>query len=69
MRFLNLLGQCAIQELVSTDYAYRLIVQKSAWMQLLAELADEIDYGNFESEVARHQGRAKAEERSQHEAW
>jgi hypothetical protein len=39
-------------------------------MQMLAELAEETDYDNFESEVARHQGRAEAvDERSLHEVW
>jgi hypothetical protein len=59
-RFPDLLGSCAIQESAGTDYAYRLFVQKSAWAQVLAGLAEETDYDNFKSEVAHHQGRAGA---------
>jgi hypothetical protein len=37
---------------------------------VLAGLAEEIDYDNFKSEVARHQGRAGAAyECSLHEVW
>jgi hypothetical protein len=69
-RFLDLLGPCAIQESVGTDYAYRLFVQKSAWTQVLAGLGEETDYDNFKSEVARHQGRpGAAYEHSLHEVW
>ena len=69
-RFPDLLGQCDIQENAGTDYAFRLFVQKSAWMQVVAGLAQETDYDNFKSEVARHQGRAGAAyEHSLHEVW
>ena len=69
-RFPDLIGQCEIQESAETDYAYRLFVQKSAWTQVLAGLAEETDYDNFKSEVARHQGRAGAAyEHSLHEVW
>ena len=33
-RFPDLIGDCEIQESAGTDYAYRLFVQKSAWMQV-----------------------------------
>ena len=69
-RFPELLDESDIQESAGTDYAYRLFVQKSAWMQVLARLAEETDYDNFKSEVARHQGRAGAAyEHSLHEVW
>jgi hypothetical protein len=69
-RFPDLLGQCQIQESAGTDYAFRLIVQKSAWVQVLAGLAEETDYDNFKSEVARHQGtKGAAYEHSLHEVW
>ena len=69
-RFPDLLGQCEIHDSAATDYAYRLFVQKSGWTQVLAGLAEETDYDNFKSEVARHQGRAGAAyERSLHEVW
>lgn len=47
----DLLGECEIQESMATDYAYRLFVQKAAWMQVLAGLAEETDHDNFTSEV------------------
>ncbi len=69
-RFPALLCDCEIQESIGTDYAYRLFVSKSAWMQVLAGLAEETDYDNFKSEVAHHQGRdGAAYEGSLHEVW
>jgi hypothetical protein len=65
-----LLGECEIQETAGNEYAFRLFVQKSAWTQVLAGLAEETDYDNFKSEVAQHQGRAGAAyENSLHEVW
>jgi hypothetical protein len=69
-RFPDLIGQCDIHESAVTDYAFRLFVQKPKWMQVLAGLAEETDYGNFKSEVARHQGSAGAAyEDSLHDVW
>jgi hypothetical protein len=69
-RFPQFLGECEIQVSTGTDYAYRLFVQKSGWMKVLAALAEETDYDNFKSEVAHHQGKAGAAyERSLHEVW
>jgi hypothetical protein len=69
-RFPNLLGQCEIREFAGTDYAFRIFVAKPIWSGVLAELADETDYDNFKSEVARHQGRAGAAYgHSLHEVW
>jgi hypothetical protein len=42
-RFPELLGQCDIQDSAGTDYAFQLLVQKSAWTQVLAGLAEETD--------------------------
>ena len=69
-RFPDLLGVCQIRESAGTDYAYRLFVDKPTWSQVLAGLAEDTDYDNFKSEVARHPGRAGASyERSLHEIW
>jgi len=69
-RFPSFLGESEIPEFVGTDYAFRLFVQKSAWAQMLAELAQETDYDNFKSEVARYQGRVGAVyEDSLHQVW
>lgn len=69
-RFPALLGEYDIQDSAGTDYAFRLFIQKSAWMQVVSGLAEETDYDNFKSEVARHQGKAGAAyEHSLHEVW
>lgn len=69
-RFPEFLSECEIQEFAGTDYAFRLFVQKSAWKQVAAGLAEETDYDNFKSEVGRQQSRAGAAyERSLHEVW
>jgi hypothetical protein len=60
-RFPTLLGECEIQTTDSADYAYRLFVPKSKWTQVLAALAEETDYDNFKSTVAKHQGRSCSE--------
>ena len=69
-RFPCLIGDAEICEFVGTDYAYRLFLEKDVWSQVLAELSNELDYDNFKSEVAHHQGRAGAAyEHSLHEVW
>jgi hypothetical protein len=69
-RFPDLLAECDIRKSAETDYAFWLFVQKSTWMQVLAELAEETDYENFKSEVARHQGKAgEAYEHSLYDVW
>ena len=35
-----------------TDYPFRLFVKKSVWLKIAAQLADEIDYGNFKATVS-----------------
>jgi hypothetical protein len=69
-RFPELLNASEVKEFPGSDYAYRLFVPKSAWVQVAAALADEIDYDNFKSKVARHQGKEGAEyEESLHKVW
>ena len=69
-RFSDLLEDCEIQESAGTDYAFRLFVSKTDWVQVLAGLAEETDYDNFKSEVANHQGVAGAAyEHSLHDVW
>jgi hypothetical protein len=69
-RFPESLEGCEILDSGGTDYADRLFVAKPAWMQVVAELAEETDYDNFKSEVARHQGKAGAAyERALHDVW
>jgi hypothetical protein len=69
-RFPDLIGDCEILDSGGTDYIYRLFVAKPAWRQVVAELAEETDYDNFKSEVARHQGKARAAyEHALHDVW
>jgi len=69
-RFPDLLGGCEIKEFVGTDYAFRIFVDKPMWSQVLVGLAEEMDYDNFKSEVARVQGQDGADyEHSLHKVW
>lgn len=69
-RFPTILGRCKIQEFVGTDYAYRLFIGKSSWSRILAEMAEETDYDNFKSAVAKHQIYAASEyEHALHDVW
>ncbi|WP_202617399.1 hypothetical protein [Roseimaritima sediminicola] len=68
--FADLLTNCEIVESRNTDYAYRIFVEKSIWSQVMLGLTDEMDYDNFKSEVARHQGNDGARyKESLHEVW
>ena len=69
-RFPDLLGNCEIRESPAADYAYRLFAEKPVWSQVLVAMNEDMDYDNFKSEVARHQGRSGAEyEHALHEVW
>lgn len=69
-RFPGLISNLKIIENVGTDYLCRIFVPKVAWTEIAAELAQEIEYGNFKSEVAEYQGVKGAEyEHSLHEVW
>lgn len=69
-RFPELLARCEVLEIAGTDYAFRFFVTKSVWSQVLSGLAEETDYDNFKSEVARYQeSGGAAYERSLHDVW
>ena len=68
-RFPNLLGQCDILEFAGTDYAFRIFMVKQVWSHVLSGLAEETDYDNFKSEVARQGRGAAAYERALHDVW
>ena len=69
-RFPDLLGPCEIREFPRADYAFRIFIDKRVWSAVLSSLAEDTDYDNFKSEVARHQGRpGAAYERSLHDVW
>ena len=55
--------QIADAKIVTTpiqDYRYRIIVPKSDWTPIVAELAEEQTWSNFKSEAARFQGKTSA---------
>ena len=69
-RFADLLADSEIMEFPGTDYAFRIFVAKPAWSRVVVGLTEEMDYDNFKSKVARHQGREGADyEHSLHEVW
>lgn len=69
-RFPDLIGAGKILDSTGTDYAYRIFLPKAVWAQVLAALAEEIDYDNFKSKVAQHQeDDGGAYEHSLHEVW
>jgi hypothetical protein len=69
-RFPELLADSEIMESSGTDYAFRIFVDKSVWSQVLVGLNEEMDYDNFKSKVAQHQGNDGADyEHSLHEVW
>ena len=69
-QFPDSLGRCEILETVGTDYRFRIFVGKDGWADVVAALAREIDYDNFKSAVARHQGPGEpAYEQALHEVW
>jgi len=47
------LGKAEILDFVGTDYGYRLIISKSAWISILTELAMEQTWSNFKNETSR----------------
>lgn len=67
-RFPDVLGDSPVVESADTDYACRIFVDTAAWARVVSDLANDIDYGNFKSAVARHQG-ANAYEHALHEVW
>jgi hypothetical protein len=68
--FPELLNETEILASDSTDYAYRMFVPKSFWTKVMAALTEEIDYDNFKSDVAKHQGRPGAGYKDAlHDVW
>ena len=69
-RFAELLNGCDILETSTTDYRYRMFIAKGVWSEVLVALSEEMDYDNFKSKVAAHQGTAGANyENSLHDVW
>jgi len=54
-RFSNL-ADCSIRETPDTDYRYRIVVPKARWKEVVAQMVEELSYGNFKVEAARSLG-------------
>jgi hypothetical protein len=53
-----------VDEVIETDnsdYRFRVYVRREDWIAAVADLAGRIDYSNFKSEVARVQGKDRAD--------
>ena len=69
-RFPDLLADCEIMESANTDYAFWIFVPKPVLSEVVAGLVEEMDYDNFKSKVADHQGDAGADyEHSLQRVW
>lgn len=53
LRFSGQLGNAEIKTFSGSDYQFRIFVAKQAWASVCEQLADEINYDNFKSEVSR----------------
>jgi hypothetical protein len=59
-----------IVTMADRDYRYRMIVPKSVWVPILAELAEEQEWSNFKNDVATYLGTQGASyTRALHEVW
>ena len=59
-----------ISETRDTDYRFRILMPKSEWAKMAAELVNEIDYDNFKGQVARQRNAVGAGyEHALHEVW
>ncbi len=68
-RFPEALGACPIEESTTADYACRIFVDKATWAAVAQQLADEIDYDNFKSAVARRGRTGRRYEAALHDVW
>src|SRR4029077_7924690 len=50
------LAKSEILTVAGRDYRWRLVVAKEMWAGIVAELAQELEWSNFKSEVTRYQG-------------
>ncbi len=57
-----------IESFPGSDYPFRIFPDKSAWAMVMKELAEEMDYDNFKSEVARQPNDAAYED-TLHDVW
>ena len=69
-RFVDELDQYDIREFGNSDYPFRIIIKKLIWWKLVTKLAEEVDYDNFKSEVARYLGQSGSDYgEALHQVW
>jgi hypothetical protein len=69
-RFPDLLKHHEILQSHSSDYAFRIVVQRDVWQQVLLRFSERIDYGNSKGAVAdKRQPGNRAYEQSLHDVW
>jgi hypothetical protein len=57
-----------IETFPGSDYPFRIFVEKPVWSSVMKELADELDYDNFKSAVAKEPNSSDYEE-CLHDVW
>lgn len=67
-QFPALLQGVALKETAFTDYRYRMVVSRDAWVSIATELAKAVSYGNFKGAVHAKHG-ASRYERVLHRVW
>jgi hypothetical protein len=50
------LADYSIREFPDTDYRYRIIVPRARWKEVVAQMVEELSYGNFKDEAPRSLG-------------
>jgi hypothetical protein len=69
-RFPDALRDVAIAVTLNTDYRYRLVVKKTTWVELIAEMAKEQTYSNFKGEIAENKAHVRSGyEHALHDVW
>lgn len=63
------LGKAAIMETATTDYRYRIVVDKPVWGRVMAALVDGLDYDNFKDAAAHLHGHGSAYVHALHAVW
>lgn len=62
------LKECQIESFPGSDYPFRLFVPKAVWAEVMKELAEDSDYSNFKSAVAREPN-SQTYEDCLHDVW
>ncbi len=53
----------------STDYRYRVFVDKPVWAQVMAALVNDLDYDNFKNAAAQRHGHSSNYVNVLHDVW